>query len=72
MSEPTDRERARWWRDGWARAWSCASVLDRLTVRLEQREWRSVVRLARAVRRADEHRTGREPNTSREGTACQG
>ena len=48
MSQPTDYERARWWRDGWARAWSCASVLDRLTVRLEQREWRSVIRLSRA------------------------
>jgi len=50
MSEPTNQQRARWWRDGWA--WSRASVLDRLTVRLAHRKWRSVVRLARAVRRS--------------------
>jgi len=55
MSEPTDQERARWLRDGWSRAWGCAFALDRLTVRLEQREWRSVVRLAARKREAVLH-----------------
>jgi len=48
MSQPTDQERARWWRDGWGRKYNYAIDADRMTVRIERREWRAVIRLARA------------------------
>ncbi len=55
MSEPTQQQRARWWRDGWARAYRKADALDRLTTRLEIREWRAVVRLVVMKREAVMH-----------------
>ena len=75
MSQPTDHERARWLRDGWGRAYAKAAALDRMTTRLEIREWRAVVRLVarkrEAVMRVEEQRQGSKRNTSREATACQ-
>jgi len=55
VSEPTDQERARWWRDGWGRKYNYAIDADRMTVRIERREWRSVVRLAARKREAVLH-----------------
>jgi len=54
MREPTDYERARWLRDGWGRKYNYAIDADRLTTRLEIREWRSVIRHVRA-RRDSQH-----------------
>ena len=55
MSQPTDYERARWLRDGWGQAYRKAAALDRMTTRLEVREWRAVVRLVARKREAVLH-----------------
>lgn len=52
--QPTELQRARWWRSGWASAYDKAIALDRLTVRIERREWRSIVRYYRSRRKAGE------------------
>jgi len=54
MSEPTDLERARWWRDGWARALGKAHVLDKLTHRVRVGEFMSVIRFSKSCDYIDE------------------
>jgi hypothetical protein len=68
MNQPTELQRARWWRDGWGRKYNYAIDADRMTVRIERREWRAVVRWVKACR-AD--REEGELNTSREAKGCQ-
>ena len=48
MNQPTELQRARWWRDGWGRKFNYAIAADRMTVRIERREWRAVVRWVKA------------------------
>ena len=69
MNQPTELQRARWWRDGWGKAYNLASVTRRMTVRIERMEWRAIVRWVKACRAGkDEWKL----NTSREASACQG
>ena len=68
MNQPTELQRARWWRDGWGGTYNLASATDKMTVRIERREWRAVVRWVKACR-AD--MAERELNTSREDSGCQ-
>jgi hypothetical protein len=59
----TEVQRARWWRDGWGRKYNLESENDKMTVRIERRDWRACVRWVKACR------AGREEwklNTSRE------
>ena len=67
MNQQTELQRARWWRDGWGRVYNLASATDKMTVCIERREWRAVVRCWQAVRAGMA-----KLNTSREATACQG
>ena len=69
MNHHTELQRARWWRDGWGRKYNYAIGADRMTVRIERREWHAVVRMVKACRAGKEEG---ELNTSREATACQG
>ena len=68
MNQPTELQHARFWRAGWASKYNMASVYDQMTVRIERREWRAVVRWVKACR-AD--REEGELNTSREAKGCQ-
>ncbi len=68
MNQPTELQRARWWRDGWGRAYNRASATDRMTVRIERRDWRACVRWVKACRAG---KAEGELNTSREGKGCQ-
>jgi hypothetical protein len=69
MNQPTELQRARWWRDGWGKAYNLARATDKMTVRIERREWRAVVRWVKACRAG---RAERKLNASREATSCQG
>ena len=69
MIHQTELQHARWWRDGWGRAYNRSSATDQMTVRIERRDWRACVRWVKACRAGKEEG---ELNTSCEATACQG
>jgi hypothetical protein len=50
MNQPTELQRARWWRDGWGRAYNKSKVQDRITERRERGEVRAALRWARSLR----------------------
>jgi hypothetical protein len=54
MNQQTELQHARFWRDGWGRKYNLASANDKMTVRIDRREWRAVVRLVKACRAGKE------------------
>lgn len=55
MSEqPTELQRARWWRSGWSRSFDKAGALDQPTILIARREIESVFRCYKATLMAEQ------------------
>ena len=68
MNQPTELQHARFWRDGWGRAYDQAEAQDQITERMERGEVRAALRWGKAIWRGQWRG---ELNTSREASECQ-